>query len=211
MTDDRSLVDGRLESAGEDLNSTAELLARAHQGDEEALERLFARHLEPLRRWASGRLPKWARDLADTDDLVQDTLLKTFKALENFEPRGVGALQAYLRRAILNRIKDELRRKARRPEVTDLDEGQIDDGLSPLEQAIGREAVERYERALSRLQPAEQDAIIGRIELGYTYEEMAKVMDKPSGEAARKTAERALVRLVEEMERDDGGGPSSPD
>jgi RNA polymerase sigma factor (sigma-70 family) len=202
MTDDASRVNAPGDSADEDLDSTQELLTRAHQGDETALERLFERHLEPLQRWASGRLPKWARDLSDTDDLVQDTLLRTFKGLENFEPRGVGALQAYLRRAILNRIKDELRRKARQPLATDLDDQQAYDGLSPLEQAIGHEAVERYERALARLQPDEQEAIIGRIELGYTYQEMAQVMGKPTAEAARKAAERALMRLVEEMDRD---------
>jgi RNA polymerase sigma factor (sigma-70 family) len=204
MRDDASRVNAPGESEPEDLDSTQELLTRALQGDETALERLFERHREPLQRWASGRLPKWARDLADTDDLVQETLLRTFKGLENFEPRGVGALQAYLRRAILNRIKDELRRKGRQPHVTDLDDQQVYDGLSPLDQAIGREAVDRYERALARLQPTEQDAIVGRIELGFTYEEMARVMGKPSAEAARKTAERALMRLVEEMERERG-------
>ena len=77
-----------------DPESTFSLIERARGGDEQALERLFARHLKPLQRWASGRLPKWARNLADTDDLVQDTLLKTFKRLESFEPRRVGALQA---------------------------------------------------------------------------------------------------------------------
>ena len=58
------------------LDSTFDLIERVRQGDQEALERLFARHLTPLQRWASGRLPRWARDLADTDDLVQDTLLE---------------------------------------------------------------------------------------------------------------------------------------
>ena len=59
---------------------------------------------------ASGRLPRWARDTADTQDLVQETLFQTFKKIEKFEARGEGALFAYLRQAILNRIRDELRR-----------------------------------------------------------------------------------------------------
>jgi DNA-directed RNA polymerase specialized sigma24 family protein len=59
-----------------DIESTFHLIERARAGDQEAIERLFARHLKPLQRWASGRLPKWARDLADTDDLVQDTLVQ---------------------------------------------------------------------------------------------------------------------------------------
>ena len=135
-----------------DLDSTFELIDRARRGDQSALDRLFARHLKPLQRWATGRLPGWARGLTDTDDLVQDTLLRTFKRVETFEPRRVGALQAYLRQAVLNRLRDELRRKGRHPQSPVLDdvlEGEAAD--SPLEQAIGREAVESYEQALGRL------------------------------------------------------------
>jgi RNA polymerase sigma-70 factor, ECF subfamily len=98
------------ERAHIDPESTFSLIERARAGDEQALERLFARHLEPLQRWASGRLPKWARDLADTDDLVQDTLLKTFKRIESFEPRRVGALQAYLRSSPTEQLSVERRR-----------------------------------------------------------------------------------------------------
>src|SRR5262249_8212320 len=71
----------------------------------------------------------------------------------------------------------------------------------PLEEAIGREAIERYEAALASLRPEEQEAVVGRIELGYTYDELAQALGKPTGEAARKAAERALVRLVEGMTR----------
>src|SRR4029453_11111104 len=123
-------------SAGEDAESTFALLARAQQGDEVAIERLMARHLTPLRRWARGRLPAWARDATDTDDLVQDALLQTFKRLGDFEVRGPGALQAYLRQAILNRVRDELQKRGRRPEATDLDGLEEDRKPSPLEAAI---------------------------------------------------------------------------
>lgn len=186
-------------SAGEDVESTFALLTRAQQGDEGAIERLMARHLTPLRRWARGRLPAWARDAADTDDLVQDALLQTFKRLGDFEVRGPGALQAYLRQAILNRVRDELRKKGRRPEATDLDGLEVDRKASPLEAAIGRESLDRYERALAMLRPDEREAIIGRVEMGYSYEELAEALGKPSPDAARKAAQRALVRLIQQM------------
>ena len=105
---------------------------------------------------------------------------------------------------VLNRIRDELRRKGRRPGQTGLDGRQADEGESPLEAAIGREMVERYERALATLRPDEQEAIIARIEMGYSYGELADVLAKPSSEAARKAARRALVKLAEEMSRDAG-------
>jgi RNA polymerase sigma-70 factor (ECF subfamily) len=190
-------------SSRDDRESTFSLLDRARAGDQDALERLFARHLKPLQRWASGRLPRWARDVADTDDLVQDTLVRTFKRIEDFQPHGVGALQAYLRQAVLNRIRDELRRKGRQPEATGLDGLEVDPTESPLEHAIGTEAVERYERALEQLRPEERDAIIARVELGYSYEELAETLGKPTPDAARKAAQRALVRLAEKMTRAD--------
>jgi RNA polymerase sigma-70 factor (ECF subfamily) len=181
--------------------STFHLIERARAGDQEALERLFARHLKPLQRWAGGRLPKWARDLADTDDLVQDTLVQTFKRIEHFEVRHVGALQAYLRQAVLNRIRNELRRKGRQPLATDLDGIELASVDSPLEEAIGREAVERYERALQQLTVEEREAIIAKVEMGYNNEELAEALDKPTPDAARKAVHRALVRLAEEMAR----------
>ena len=184
--------------------STAELVERAKGGDGHAFDRLFARHYLPLRRWASRRLPHRSRDLADTDDFVQEALLQTFKRIKSFEARGRGSLHAYLRQAVLNRIRDELRSQRRKPGLVPLDEAQADPGRSPLEHAIGRQGLERYERALVRLTPDDQEAIIGRIEMGFTYEELAESLGKPSSEAARKSAQRALVRLVEEMERDSG-------
>jgi RNA polymerase sigma-70 factor (ECF subfamily) len=178
------------------------LIDRARRGDAVALERLFARLYPPLRRWTRGRLPAWARDLADTDDLVQEALLQTFKRVREFESRGSGALQAYVRQAILNRIRDELRRAGRRPAPAGFDGTEADGGLSPLEQAIGREAVERYERSLARLRPRDREAIIGRVEMGFDYEELSDVLGTPTVHAARKAAERALVRLAEEMKQD---------
>ena len=188
----------------ESPESTFQLIERARQGDQEALERLFAQHLKPLQRWAQGRLPQWARDLADTDDLVQDALSQTFKRLDTFEIRGVGALRAYLRQAVTNRIRDELRRKGRHPSVTDLDGIEVDEADSPLEQAIGQEAVERYEKGLQRLTPEDREVIIARVEQGYSYEELAEALGKPTSEAARKAARRALLRLAAEMKRDVG-------
>jgi DNA-directed RNA polymerase specialized sigma24 family protein len=90
-------------AASTDGESTSSLIERAGAGDAEALERVFARQRKPLQRWASGRLPIWARDISDKEDLVRETLLQTFKRIGEFELRRVGALQAYLRQAVLNR------------------------------------------------------------------------------------------------------------
>ena len=182
--------------------SSLTLLARAQAGDRVALESLIARYLPRLQRWASGRLPRWARDTADTQDLVQETLFQTFQKIERFEARGEGALFGYLRQAILNRIRDELRRAKRRPATSEIDPELQDHGRSPLEEAIGREAIERYERALATLRQEDREAVVARIELGYTNEEIAGLLGKPTANAARMAVERAIVRLAKAMRND---------
>lgn len=181
------------------LDSSLTLLERAQAGDRAALDTLIERYQPRLHRWASGRLPRWARDMADTQDLVQETLFRAFRHIERFEPRGEGALLAYLRQAILNRIREELRRAKRRPERRELDPQTADGVRSPLEAAIGQEALERYERALARLRQEDRELIVARIELGYTNQELAALVGKPTPNAARMAAERALVRLAKEM------------
>lgn len=182
------------------LDSTQELLARVRRGDLDALDRLFARCLPPLRRWARGRLPAAARGALDTQDLVQDTVLHSLRRLEDFEPRHEGALQAYLRQAVLNRIRDEARRFIRRPTPAALSESLPADVASPLDIAIGRQGVERYEAALQRLRPADREAIIGRLELQHDYRELAVILGKPNANAARVAVTRALARLMEHLD-----------
>jgi RNA polymerase sigma factor (sigma-70 family) len=182
-----------------ELESTFLLIEQIRAGDKFALDRLLRRFLPLLTRWASGRLPRGARDLSDTEDLVQETIISALRHIDHIEIRGEGALQAYLRRAVLNRIRDELRRHGRRGLVETLDENVRAKEDSPLEIAIGNEALERYEGALSRLSAGDREAVIARIELGQTYAEIASALGKPSTEAARMAVNRALARLARLM------------
>jgi RNA polymerase sigma factor (sigma-70 family) len=204
--DDPRAGDARVDDRQADqlpaLDSTFELVERAKSGDDDALNQLFARYLPPLRRWASGRLPQWTRDLMDTDDLVQETVVRAVKRIDRFESRHEGALQAYLRQAVVNRIRDEVRRSKRSPAAVALDENACDRGASPLEVAIGAEALHCYEAALARLRPEEREAIIARVEMDGSYQEVAVALGKPSADAARMAVSRALLRLAEEMSRE---------
>jgi len=185
--------------ASSELESTFLLIEQIRAGDRSALDRLLRRFLPLLTRWASGRLPRGVRDLSDTEDLVQETIISALRHIDHIEIRGEGALQAYLRRAVLNRIRDELRRHGRRGAVETLDENVRAKEDSPLEIAIGNEALERYEAALSRLSAGDREAVIARIELGQTYAEIASALGKPSTEAARMAVNRALARLARLM------------
>jgi RNA polymerase sigma-70 factor (ECF subfamily) len=186
-------------SSGGPLLATRELLRLAKEGDVRARDLLVARYLPRLRRWASGRLPFHARSLLDTSDLVQETLLKVLTGLDRIEVRGPGGFQAYVRQAVLNRIRDEVRWTARRPGPEKVPESLPDRTPSPLENAIGADVLDRYERALSRLAEEDRQLIHLRIELDFDYREIAEMTERASSDAARMAIQRALARLAEQM------------
>ena len=181
--------------------STAGLLERARGGDERAVNTLFRRHGHWLRRWARGRLPQWARAAHDTADVVQDALLQTIRRIDHFEDRGKGALKAYLRQAVDNRIRDVMRSVGRRP-VEALDDTTFDlpaPDPSPFDAAAAAERDRRYKTALDTLSEEERQLVVGRLELGYNYDQLALISGRPTAEAARLAVRRAVIRLAERM------------
>jgi RNA polymerase sigma-70 factor (ECF subfamily) len=99
----------------------------------------------------------------------------------------------------MNRIKNEIRRVSRHPAPESLDSSPEDPAASPLETLIGKQAIEAYDNALAKLEPPEQEAVIGRVELGLSYPELAKAMQRPSPDAARMAVGRALLKLARHL------------
>ena len=84
---------------------------------------------------------------------------------------------------------------------TELPDDAQDNAESPLEQVIGLENSERYEAAMLRLRDSDREAIVARIELRYSYQELAVALGKPSPDAARVAVARAVYRLAQEISR----------
>jgi RNA polymerase sigma-70 factor, ECF subfamily len=178
---------------------TIELVARAQEGDRPAVEALLQRSVPQLKRWAHGKLPAAARNTLDTGDLVQETVLHVLRRLDTFQPRHVGAMQAYLRQSVLNRIRDEVRRIGRHPTPCELPDDMPSEEPSPLEQAVTAEAVSRYYQALSRLTHRDRELVVARIEAQWSYDEIAKHFNMPTPDAARMAVSRALRRLLDSL------------
>lgn len=178
---------------------TIELVVRARAGDRAAVEALLERCLPQLARWAHGRLPASARGALDTGDLVQETVLHVLRRLDAFEPRHVGAMQAYLRQSVINRIRDEVRRVGRQPVPVELSDDMASDEASPLEFALKAEAYERYRRALDELRPRDRALVVARIELQWSFAALAERFGLSTPDAARMAAARALKRLSERI------------
>jgi len=174
---------------------TIELVLQARGGDRMALEALLERCLPPLKRWAHGRLPAHARGSLNTGDLVQEAALHVLARLDKFEPRHVGAMQAYLRMSVINRIRDEIRRVGRRPEAVEFTDDTPGDATSPLEAAIRDEAYQRYRSALGQLRTRDREMVVARIEVQWSISEIAHRFGMASVDAARVAVSRSLKRL----------------
>ena len=193
---------GRADPPGS--GSEQRLLNRVRQGSSSAVNALFERYAPWLRRRASGRLPQWARSGVTTSDLVQDVLHHAFARLNWFESKHVSALRAYLRRAVENRVQDEMRRAIRRLDIARLAPGEeplrpFEDAAPQYRQLLHEEMWGRYRKGLKRLKVRDRRLIVGRAELGYNYEQLAAIERLPSPDAARKALKRAVIRLSEVM------------
>ncbi len=178
---------------------TFDLLTDAQAGRRSALELLFARQYDALRRWSRGRLPTWARGAADTADMVQDALTRVLGRVDRIDVRSKGALAAYLRRSIHNRIVDEMRYVGLRPSVAPDTMPLRDPSPSVFDAIASEQDQQRYKAALSRLTKMERDLIVGAVELGYNHEQLALATGKRTAGSARVALSRAIRRVVEEM------------
>jgi RNA polymerase sigma-70 factor (ECF subfamily) len=181
------------------LDTTQTLLQRIRAGEASARDQLLSRYLPLLRAWAHGRLPAGARGMADTDDLVQITLIRALNRLEAFEYRHEGGFLAYLRHSVLNAVRQEIRRARRKPVDGPVGDSQPDLLESVTARVIRRETMEHYEQALMELTEDQREAVMLRLEFGLSYPEVAEALGKPSANAARMLVVRGLVTLAELM------------
>jgi RNA polymerase sigma factor (sigma-70 family) len=131
---------------------------------------------------------------------VQVTLTRALARIDRFESRGEGAFLAYLRQILLNLVRDEIGRARTRPAHAELNDTFADPGPSILERTVRRETLERYEAALAELSSEQREAVLMRLEFGYSHEQIARALGKPSANAARMTVARALLAVARTMD-----------
>lgn len=185
--------------ASHPLESTFELVEQARRGSQDAWEVLVARYRGPLKRFAQARLAQQGQGFVDTDDVVQEVTINVFRRLHRIELRFPGALLAYLRRSVANRIADEHRRTMRQGPVASLPEDLPDPQQSPLDFTMDNEKLRLYRTALTMLAADDRLAIVMRLERGASYEDIAARLGKPTPNAARVAVARAMYKLAKCM------------
>ena len=179
-----------------EAETTFHLLERVRAGDDGALDTLLGRYLPRLQRWARGRLPRWARDVTDTDDLVQETFIRAFRRVDTF--RGQCQFRTWLLTIGGNALKDAGRR-AQRTRVVPLSEGLRAPGGDPYEVTVAGEMERRLRDGLAKLPRMQREVFLLRAQQGMEYDDIAAALSTSSG-AARVHYHHAVKRLKEFME-----------
>ncbi len=176
-------------------HTTAWLLDRARGGDDAARAALVAR-LEPLlRRFARGRVPLLLRAEGDTGDLVQATWLRVLGRLDAIEASHPGAFFAYLRQALINGLREGLRRHARSRVAPGADpEAALDDLAAAA--SVAPDDWLAWEQSLARLPAEHRGLVLMRFEFGMSFAEIATELgETPDG--VRMKLNRAIARMAQ--------------
>jgi RNA polymerase sigma-70 factor (ECF subfamily) len=179
--------------------SSVDLLVKAQSGDGDALNELLTRYMPRLRRYAKRHLPWGLRTMLDTDDLVQEAVVKALPHVATFEIRSERAFELYLRTLLKHRIIDLKRRTGRRPARHEMPEDIPAARQSIRSELIEAESLDQYKRALATLKKEDQQAIRLRLEEQLEFAEIAQRLGKRSADAARMAVTRSIVRLAAKM------------
>jgi RNA polymerase sigma-70 factor (ECF subfamily) len=181
------------------VNDDAELLQRIRAGAADEFAELVRRHQSRV----FGILHRYERDLQRVEDLAQETFLKAWRALDQFDGRA--PFEHWISRIAVRTALDHLRRERRRKnEIALPDLG--DDALDWLRSAdeknelAARDAGEILHRALDQLSPADRMVITMQELQGYSVREIAAALGI-SGIAVRVRAVRARAKLKRALEK----------
>jgi RNA polymerase sigma-70 factor, ECF subfamily len=180
------------------------LIQRLKEGDREAFTPLFEMYAPRLAVLIHYRMSAQLRALVEVDDLIQETMLRAFRQLDQFAYRGPGSFLHWLSRIAEHVVVDEARfhgrEKRRAADAVPLRSESRPEGADPRDsQTPSRifarnEMLERLVRALEGLPEAHRQGILlSRIE-GPSTEEVAARLGR-SREAAAVLLHRALQSL----------------
>jgi RNA polymerase sigma-70 factor (subfamily 1) len=195
------------------LSQTLDLVRQAKAGSATALNALFGRYYERVRKVVRVRLGARLRGRLETGDILQETFLSALKSFDRFEVRDESEILHWLSAVAENQIRGAAdhhgaQKRSLSREIR-MDDG--DDDRRPLEFTAGRtlplEAAVRsertalVERCLDGLSDGDREVIIQRDYMGASWEAIARETGRPSPDAARMKHAHAIVELARRMRR----------
>ena len=199
------------------LTATLELVLRAQDGDEQALESLFGRYYDRVRRVVRVRIGPGLRSQLETGDVLQQTFMTAVRLFDRFEMRDEGSLIHWLSMLAERQIHDQadyskadkrnyqrkvrLEIKGEDGATTDLGRDLRADDLLPEQHSAKAEEQRQLEEAMDQLDEPHRAVILLRDFEGLSWEDVATELGRPSAGAARMFHATALKNLALLMRR----------
>ena len=172
-----------------------DLVARWMSGDERAATLIVERHAPALARYAA---TLGARE--DIEELVQDTFVRAFGAIDSF--RGESSLRTWLFTIERRLLLDRGRAARRRGVAVEIQEEDVVTSGSALDGMVASETEERIRGAVGKLSPTQREVFTLRVMEGLSYREIAEVAGTTEG-AARVHYHNALKLVKESIDADE--------
>ena len=178
------------------------LVEKAQRGDKRAFGILVEKYHKKLTRLLS----RMVRDQSEIEDIVQDSFVKAYRAINNF--RGDSAFYTWLYRIGINTAKNHLVSLGRRPkamnevEIEDVENFEDGDELRSIETPENtmttKEIVTTVNDTIEGLPDELKEAISLREMDGLSYDEIAELMQCPIG-TVRSRIFRAREAIAEKL------------
>ncbi len=183
----------KTETQAETLNSGAELITRAQQGDSQAFAALFEMHKPRIYAICL----RMTNNIAEAEDLTQDAFIHVFRKLSTF--RGESAFSTWLYRIAVNTVLMHFRKRSNRQISLDQpvqkdaaapkrEYGRVDDRLAG---SVDRLALAR---AINELPPGYRTIFLMHEVQGYEHQEIARILKCSIGNS-KSQLHKAKLRM----------------
>ena len=153
-----------------------ELIQKAGRGDAYAFEQLMAAHENKMYAVAL----RMCGNREDAQDCLQEAMIRVFRSISGF--KGQSSFSTWVYRITMNTCLDELRRRKNRPNTSldglyDAGWSPVDPGQTPEKSALIKDMRRQLQAFIRELPEDMRAAIVLRDVEGYSYDEIASMLD----------------------------------
>lgn len=177
--------------SNDDREVDVALIERWKGGDQRAATMIVERHATALARFAAS---SGVRD--QVDELVQDTFVRAFHAIDSF--RADSTLRTWLFTILKRLILDRRRAERRQGDAVELEEGHAVQAYDALDSLVADETAVQVRRAVDGLSPLQREVFLLRVNDGMAYSEIATVVGSTEG-ACRVHYHNAMRSIKESL------------
>ena len=197
MTIEKQSTAGRKTSEPTD----EQLIARFQHDDEYAYDLLVKRYKDPLMSF----IFRFVNDKTDAEDILQETFLRLYKNKHYY--KEIAKISTWIYTIAGNLAKTELRKKRRRSFFsihnfmdTEKDYELPDKGITPDREANSVITNSEIQKAIDKLSAKFKQVILLRDIQGFSYEEIAQIVNVPLG-TVKSRVNRARLKLQQDLKK----------